>query len=89
MPYTLIVHPLGVFVNPLSGQCGTIFEENPRRMEMAERTDRLSMRMPPELIDRLRRAARQDHRTLTSAVERAIVLYCELVEAERGEKTAA
>ena len=56
---------------------------------MAERTDRLSMRMPPELIDRLRRAARQDHRTLTSAVERAIVLYCELVEAERGEKTAA
>jgi predicted DNA-binding protein len=56
---------------------------------MAERTDRLNMRMPPDVIERLRRAAQKDRRTVTGAVEKAIDLYVEHVEAEQGERKAA
>ncbi len=56
---------------------------------MAERTARLNMRVPPELLERLRQAARKDRRTVTSAVEKAITLYCEQVETEQGEQKAA
>jgi len=55
---------------------------------MAERSARLNIRIPPELLERLKAAAEEDHRTVTLAAEMGIVLYCEKVERE-AKKDAA
>lgn len=56
---------------------------------MVERDARLNIRLPAEVMERLRLAAAEDRRTVTAAVEKAIVIYCEQVERERGEEIAA